>query len=203
MIYSVQGDIVLLKEYENFFVVCLKCAIGITLKIKVSSETAGKLKNGDNVNLYTHLILRESSLELIGFYSLEEKQLFKMLIGVSGIGSNSALVILSFFKKEKLFEYIYNSDDIAICRCKGIGKKTAQRLILELKDKIKSCFKDNFKKSDNSNFKQNEKILNEAVEALVVLGYGKNEALRAVAEQKERESLEVIIKNSLLILSRI
>ncbi|MCI4670980.1 MAG: Holliday junction branch migration protein RuvA [Bacteroidia bacterium] len=105
--------------------------------VKISLNTFNGIKEKKDVKLHTHFLVREDSQQLYGFESPQEKQLFEQLIGISGVGGNTALMILSSISAEDLYHAIRSEDSLALTRVKGIGAKTAARIILELKDKIK------------------------------------------------------------------
>ena len=200
MIYSVEGSLVGLKKYDGFCLAAVKCESGVSFSLKVSFKTAQEIEGRTEVFLYTELILRENLAELFGFFSEFEKEAFKILIGISGVGPSFAISILSFLSPYELFKAVSMKDCDRLCGCKGIGKKTANRIILELKDKVKSF---GIEKVKNFSNKETDKdvFVKEAVEALVVLGYKKSDALDAVMLQKEKKGVESLIKDALLILS--
>jgi Holliday junction DNA helicase RuvA len=109
---------------------------GVGYALNTTNNTLSRLKIGEKAKLYTYLHVREESFELFGFYSLEEKSCFEMLIGVSGVGPKAALSILSASTPEALALAIIGGDEKALTVAPGIGKKIAQRIILELKDKM-------------------------------------------------------------------
>ncbi len=109
---------------------------GVGYEVGVSMQTLCALKNGANAELFIHTHVREDQLMLFGFASLRERAIFRRLTGVSGIGARMGMNILSGMSINELLTAIDTSDDIAIARTPGIGKKTAQRLILELKGKL-------------------------------------------------------------------
>ena len=132
MFYSLTGKIV----YSDTGSVALECG-GVAFLCTVSLNT---LKNigriGETATLYTHLSVREDALELFGFYNTQELEFFRLLIGVSGVRPKMAIAILSQNTPDALAMAIINGKESALTACPGIGKKTAQRVILELKDKI-------------------------------------------------------------------
>ena len=151
---------------------------GIGYEINVSPSTMNKLTApGKNIKLYTYLHVREDAMELFGFLSLEEKELYEILISVSGVGPKVGLAILSTLEPNSFIHAVINSDAKSIAKAPGVGPKLAQRIILELKDKFKGygtadLTLDTEIKSDGAN---------EAVEALTSLGYTVAEATKAVA----------------------
>lgn len=130
MIGFLRGSVVQLStEY------CLLDVGGVGYRVFIPSSTRGRLKTGEDAMLYTHLSVREDALTLYGFESQEEYQAFQMLISVSGIGPKVALGILSSITVSKLFQAIHGQQISVLTKLPGVGKKSAQRLILELKDK--------------------------------------------------------------------
>ena len=175
MYYYISGELVLAEP--NTAVVD---AGGVGYKMTVSGNTLGKLagKNGTKVKLFTHLSVREDAVELYGFASLEELSVFRMLVSVSGVGTKSAVSILSLMSPERFAAAVMTGDSKAISKAQGIGAKTAARIVLELKDKVGKEFAaeasavqtEDFPETGGSN-------LTEATNALMVLGYTRAEAV--------------------------
>lgn len=168
--------------------ICVIDCGGVGYKLTVSMITADSLlsKLGKHVKLFTHLAVREDGIEMFGFGSIEERECFNKLISVSGIGPKVALSILSTHTPEKL-AFAIASDDVAlIAKTPGIGKKTASRIVLELKDKL--TIEDNYDLDEVKNISapilsSKNANLAEATEALLVLGYDKatiNGAIRGI-----------------------
>jgi Holliday junction DNA helicase RuvA len=160
---------------------------------------------GDQAKVLTYLHVREDNLQLFGFESNEERELFLQLISTPGIGPKKAQVILSSVSVEYLQKYIIEEDLAAMTSLSGVGKKTAQRLILDLKDKVKSPIIPQAKlPSSGLELPDKERILNEALTALVSLGFTKNNAqlaLQKAKQQSEQElTLEGLIKQALRLL---
>ena len=157
--------------------------IGYELNIPASMFDAG-VREGEELKIYTHMSVREDGISLFGFLSREDLEIYRMLIGVSGIGPKAALAVLSTLTADNLRFAVLSEDVQAIAKTPGIGKKTAQKLILELKDKLK--LEDALENAanavqntaDTSAGMANE-MTGEAVQALVALGYGNTEALKA------------------------
>lgn len=151
---------------------------------------------GEEVMLHTILMPREDSINLFGFYDKNERELFKLLLTVNGIGPKSAISILSSIKAEDLFEIIQENNLRLLKKIPGIGQKTAERIILELKDKIKSQAPVNISESISHNT-----LREETIEALVVLGYKQQDSEKVVSEllktNPEIQSAEEIIKLAL------
>jgi len=176
---------------------------GIGYKIYMSSKSIGTVGGiGDKVKVHTHYHVREDDISLYGFNTEEELRMFEILISVSGVGVKSALTMLSDITPTSFAIAVINDDVTRLTKVPGVGKKTAQRLILELKDKLKSqditCGEIEVQecKIDNT-------INNDAVTALQVLGYCKKEAETALEKISVKGlSIEEIIKEALKILSK-
>lgn len=137
---------------------------------------------GENVKVYTYLHLREDIMMLYGFLSKDELKVFKLLLGVNGIGPKGALAILSVMTTDDLRFAVLGDDAKAIAKAPGVGAKTAQRLILELKDKLKleDAFEQKLSHVQAETTTNVNGVKNEAVQALVALGYSSSEALKAM-----------------------
>lgn len=175
---------------------------GIGFNIHVPATVISSFSSiGDEVKVYTYLQIREDAHSLFGFLSRDDLNIFKMLINVNGIGPKGALAILSTISPDDLRFAILSDDAKLISTAPGIGSKTAQKLILELKDKIKleETF-ESYSKSVNT-VKTDDVLVakNEAVEALVSLGYGSTEAMKAVRDVENADELdsEEILKRAL------
>ena len=171
---------------------------GIGYKIFTSGATMSSIpKAGDEIMLYLEQIVREDFIGLYGFDSKEELEMFKLLLTVNGVGPRAALSLLSISRVNNLKYAILTNDEKHICRGVGIGKKTAARIILELKDKLKSDeLLDNtlnFDDGDNENIM----ALSEALSALLALGYSEKEADSVLKKIDTNDSVENIIKNAL------
>ena len=174
----------------------LEC-YGIGYKILISLQTYEVLNGKDEVKIYIHHYLREDEELYYGFATKDEREMFRLLIGVSGVGAATARMMLSSLTTDEIRNAIIAEDLNKIKSIKGIGTKSAQRLILELKDKVvKGEGSDSsvlFSTSTNS-------AVDEATTALVMLGFTKpnvNKAISAVLKEKPAASLEEIIKLSL------
>ncbi len=170
---------------------------GIGYMIQISLQTFSALENKSDVTIYIHHYLREDEEQFYGFSSKDERGLFRLLIGVSGIGVSTAQMMLSSLSSDEIRNAIISEDINRIKSIKGIGLKTAQRLILELKDKIvKGGGQDSaplFSAGSNA-------IIEEATTALVLLGFTKanvSKAISAVLKDEPSASLESIIKLAL------
>ena len=177
---------------------------GIGFNIKTSAMTIDSLPPvGDMVRIYTSLHVREDAMQIFGFLSKDELEVFKLLLNVNGIGPKGALGILSAISTDDL-RFAVLSDDVNLIKsCPGVGAKTAQKLIIELKDKLR--LEDAFEMAVNNNNKKNTVqdntviVMNEAVEALVSLGYSSKDAIAAVkkVENIQNKNSEQILKEAL------
>ena len=176
MIYSVNGEIIHLEQ--NLVVV--ECG-GVGYACRATFNTVSGLRLGDKVVLFTYLNVREDAVELFGFADRTELNCFKMLITVSGVGPKAAIAILSDLTPQAFALAVVNGDSKALTRAQGIGNKIAQRIVLELKDKLEK---------DNSAFESAEILdikvpvsnnnVSEATSALVVLGFSSQQAAKAL-----------------------
>jgi len=162
------------------------------------------LKQGETVFLYTHLVIREDAHTLYGFPSKEERDLFRLLLEVSGIGPKAGLMILSTGNPKQIVTAIQLEDVKFLTKIPGIGKKTAQRLILDLKDKCKEWVLDfsDQELQDQQSVQRQLPIDREAIDALMGLGYNEDEARQAVqsvlqANHEQELSTEELIKRAL------
>lgn len=177
----------------------------VGVNVRISTGTAARLPGvGGKVRLYTFTQVREDAFSLYGFLSRDDLEIFKRLIAVNGIGQKAGLAILSVMSADDLRFAVLSGDSAAIARAPGIGKKTAERVILDLKDKISP--------EDTLVHRQmqqtqaapeaspgNDKARNEAVEALIALGYSATDALRAVKSVSDADGMDVemILKSAL------
>lgn len=174
---------------------------GIGYKVYMSKTAIDKLEEEKEIKIYTYLKVREDDISLFGFNSLEELHMFELLISVGGIGAKSAIVILSNITPSKFALAVITSDVNTLKKLQGIGPKTAQRIILELKDKIKT--EEAIENQENT-IKQEEQIqedMEELIQALQVLGYRRYEINNILPKIKE-ETLEDRIKEALQYLAR-
>ena len=173
--------------------------VGYEVHIPLSTYTEIQRRSADgSVGLYVHTHLREGALELFGFYTAREKALFEKLIAVGGIGPKLARVILSGMASEDLLAALAASDLVRLSTIPGVGKKTAERMVLELKDKIQELMADLPVRDAAS-------PSDDLVLALVNLGYRAKEAERAVAKAREGApdaDFEELLRSGLKVLSR-
>lgn len=176
---------------------------GIGYSIYIPGQVLSLLPGvGEEVKIYTYLCVREDAFILYGFLSRDDLNVFKLLIGVSGIGPKGALAILSVMSTDDLRFAVLSDDAKAIAKAPGVGNKTAQRLIIELKDKLslEDAFEQKLSHTQEAVSGNGLKgIRNEAVEALVSLGYSSTEALKVLRdiEITEDSSVEDILKLAL------
>lgn len=157
------------------------------------------MENKEELLIYTEMIVREDSITLYGFVNKEDIEIFKKLMTVNGVGAKAALSIMSTLPTGELKKIIASEDDKSLVKAPGIGKKTAQRIVLELKDKLGDIA--SFELSPMEGTQRG--IKEEAVEALVSLGYSKGEALAGIRQvSKEIDSVEDMIKYALIALSK-
>ena len=169
---------------------------GVGYKIKISLQTFSQI-DGELCKLYTHLSIKEDSHTLFGFFEESERHLFRSLISVSGVGPSTAQVILSTYSPDEIIHNIVTADVKAIQSIKGIGGKTAQRIIIDLKDKIAKGVPTSdllFDKIDNT-------IREEALSALLALGFTKKGAEskidKVIKSNPEITSVEELVKTAL------
>lgn len=178
--------------------VVVECG-GIGYRVYTSGSTMSEMpKINDSVILYLEQIVREDFIGLYGFLTKDELNMFKLLLTINGIGAKAALSLLSIATVNNLKYAILQGEENILTKAPGVGKKTAQRIILELKDKIKPEELINFANEDENPLNNRSIInLNEALEALIALGYSPKEAEKAISHCSKEESLEDIIKESL------
>ena len=190
MITHLQGRLV----EKNPTDVVIDCN-GVGYLLNISLHTFSQLPTSENVKLFTHLSIREDAHTLYGFSSLAEREIFRLLISVSGIGASTARTMLSSLSPDQVREAIAAEDVATIQSVKGIGAKTAQRAILDLKDKILKVYglEDVSLISSNTN-------KNEALSALETLGFARKQAEKVcekIVQQDPQASVESIIKQAL------
>ena len=191
MITHIQGK--LIEKTPTYVVIDVN---GIGYKIKISLQTFSAIK-GELCKLFTHFSVKEDSHTLFGFFEESERHLFRNLISVSGVGPSTAQIILSTFSPDEIIYHITTADVAAVQSVKGIGAKTAQRIIIDLKDKVAKGLPTSnllFDKMDNTT-KQ------EALSALVALGFAKKGAEskieKVLKSNPEIVSVEELVKTAL------
>lgn len=150
---------------------CLLDVAGVGYRVFISAATRGQLRQGEEATLYTHLAVREDALLLYGFSRQEEYEIFQLLISVSGIGPKVALGALSAISVEALCQALRRQQLSQLTKLPGIGKKTAERLILELKDKVRAGEDGEDSTADTFAAPVGEERIAEAMAALTALGY--------------------------------
>ncbi len=171
MIYYIKGKLELILETEVVIDVS-----GVGISVTLPSSTLTKLQPGQEIILYTSMLVKEDGVSLFGFLSLNELNMFNLLKTVTGVGPKAALSLLSALPLDKLTLALASSDEDSLSKAPGIGKKTAQRLILELRDKLKSVA---FEKQQ-ANLSESSSDKQDAIDALIALGYSKSESMKAV-----------------------
>lgn len=195
MIYSVHGTV----EHTEPYLAVIDTG-GVSYAVSTSLQTLSRIKKGEQARLFTYLHLRENICELYGFASREELTSFKLLIGISGVGPKAAVSILSVGTPEKLALAVITGDEKALTGAPGVGKKLAQRIILELKDKLSREVAS--VPSGGAGFSmETGDALSEAQAALCVLGYSPVEAAMAVKGLEELP-VEEMIRQALKKMSR-
>jgi len=177
---------------------------GIGYRVFASYYTIQKVSLHNEIKVFTYMNVREDAINLYGFLSMEELDIFNLLLNVSGVGPKLALAITNELTPNEIILSITSEDLKTLTQCSGVGKKTAQRMILDLKDKMQSIsLSDNsvnleiIKNLDTTNYRQ------EAMEALVTLGYSKSESMQVVMEVSETDmEVSEILKLSLKKLSK-
>ena len=190
MITHIQGKLV----EKNPTDVVIDCN-GVGYLLNVSLHTFSQIPDREALKLYTHLIVREDSHTLYGFSSVAEREIFKLLISVSGIGANTARTMLSSLSPQQVKEGIAHGDVALIQSIKGIGAKTAARVILDLKDKVLKVYD-----IDEVSVNKNNTNKDEALSALEVLGFAKKQSERVVdkiVSHQPDANVETIIKEAL------
>lgn len=190
MITHIQGRLVEKNPTE----VIIDCN-GVGYFINISLHTFSQLPAGENVKLFTHLIIREDAHTLYGFSGMAEREIFRLLLSVSGIGASIARTMLSSLSPQQVMEAIASEDIATIQSVKGIGSKTAQRAVLDLRDKILKVYG----LDEVSDFTSNTNK-NEALSALETLGFARKQVEKVcdkILKQNPEATVEEIIKQAL------
>ena len=178
---------------KNPAFIYVECA-GVGYHVNISLNTYSKLENATDIQIFTHMQVREDDISLYGFADIEERGLFVLLISVSGVGANTARVILSYMTTEEIKRAIMHEDEVSLGKVKGIGPKTAKRIILDLKDKImKGSGAEAVNMPGGNNIMRDE-----ALSALVALGFSKANVDKLISQilskHKEVDNVEDLIK---------
>lgn len=192
MIYSVRGNLILMDA--GFAVI--EC-VGVGYRVQTSLTTQKQLKLNTETMLYTYMNVREDAMELFGFASKGELNTFKMLIGITGVGPKVALAILSDLTSEQIAMCVSSGDSKTLTRANGVGPKLAQRIVLELKDKIKGVVDTaGFDVSKGSVIADTGNVP-KAVAALAVLGYSAADVTPILSKLDPSMSVEAMIAATL------
>lgn len=173
---------------------------GVGYEVQISLNTYSRINTLDEGLLHTHLIVREDAHILFGFADLAEKEMFLLLIAISGIGSNTARVMLSYMKPDELSRAIIQGNAKQLEGIKGIGKKTAERIVVELRDKLA---KQPVETGSNISAWKGNTLQSDALNALIALGINRqaaDQAIQKVQEQDPGIGVELLIKKALQIL---
>ena len=197
MIATLRGNLL----YSDLTSLIVECG-GVGFKCTTTSATLGTLPNiGDEIFLYTYLAVREDAMDLFGFSTVEEMEAFKMIISVNGVGPKIGIALLCEFTPNQLYLYIGSNDAKALTSANGVGIKLAQRIVLELKDKVEKI--GYISSADlKPKAKPQKSTSDEAVAALMSLGYTKGEASLAVGKIEEDLPTDELIKQALKLLAR-
>ena len=190
MITQLQGRLV--EKHPTHVVIDCQ---GVGYEVNISLHTYGQLTTDEQIRLYTHLQVREDAHILYGFYQPLERSIFRLLISISGIGASIARTMLSSMTPHQIQQAIVREDLAAIKAVKGIGLKTAQRVLIELKDKIQ-----NVQGLDELPVQKNNTIKEETLSALEVLGYPRRQAEKVIdniLQSNPESSVELLIKQAL------
>jgi len=190
MITQLQGR--LIEKYPTHVVIDCQ---GVGYEVHISLHTFEQLGREENIRLFTHLQIREDAHTLYGFYQTVERSVFRLLISISGIGANTARTMLSSMSPSEIQQAIVNENIAAIKAVKGIGLKTAQRVIIELKDKVQ-----NIAGMEEIPVLKSNTIKEETLSALEVLGYPRKQAEKVIDNLLQSDpdrSVEMLIKLAL------
>jgi Holliday junction DNA helicase RuvA len=199
MLYYIQGKLV--EKTPTFLVVG---HLGFAWQVKITLTTFASIQTLESAKLFTSLVVKSenqsvSGFDLYGFYTQSERDLFEKMISVSGVGANTARMMLSSFKPEEIIQAIATENEPLIQSIKGIGPKSAKRIILELKDKVTKLTNEGAISFTNLNNNQREEALN----ALVTLGFQKaavEKVLSKLLVGDSSKSVETLIKEALKVL---
>ena len=171
---------------------------GVGYFLNISIQTFSRIGSQTEVKLYTHFVVREDAQVLYGFYDRAERDIFRLLIGVSGVGGNTARMILSSFTSEEVTRIVSAGQAEVLKTVKGLGLKTAQKIIVELRDKIGSIGSDSAMTTTYNN--STDDVFGEAVSALTMLGFARQAAekvLREIRKESPGISVEELVRIAL------
>ncbi len=193
MIYSLNG-ILIDRDLSS---VVIECG-GVGYKCSVTNQTLRQLpETGSKLFLYTYMNVREDAVDLFGFITKDEMETFRLLISVNGVGPKAAIAILSEMQPDKLSFCIAAGDAKAITKAQGVGPKLAQRIVLELKDKVAAPAGEPVAGGNAVADNVSGDNMGQAIAALVALGYSQSEAVSAAAKADPSAPVEMIIKTAL------
>ena len=197
----IKGEIIDISE-DNLVLECNNIGYNIRIPLSVAQRLPGI---GATVKIYTYTSVREDAFNLFGFLSKDDLEIYKKLIAVNGIGPKGALSILSAMSADDLRFAILSGDAAAIAKAQGVGKKSAERIILELRDKVQfmGSAATDLEGLTSSETTAETNAKNEAIEALTSLGYSPSDALRAVRQIELTEDMDAgtILKQALKLIS--
>ena len=197
MIYNVRGTL----TYTDINYAVVECG-GVGFKCFVSMTTLKELPPlGKEANLYTYLSVREDAMDLFGFATQQELDAFKLLITVSGVGPKAAMAVLSVLPPDRLSSAVSSGDVKSIQSAQGVGKKTAERIVLELKDKMLGIAPSNAAAVQSIQAVASNSDAQEAVEVLVSLGFNQSDAATVVGAMDKGLSVDDMIRKGLKQLS--
>lgn len=198
MIATLRGTLI----YSDNASIIVECG-GVGLKALATTSTLNRLpQKGEEVFVHTYMAVREDAIELFAFSDVDELDTFKMLISVSGVGAKMGIALLSELSASQIVLAISTGDSKTLTRANGVGPKLAQRIVLELKDKVGSLGGEEVELNTPVKNTKTLTAAGEAVEALISLGYTKGEASLAVSRLDEGLSSEELIKQALKALAR-
>ena len=193
MIYNVKGKL----TYTSPDFAVVECG-GVGFKCFVSMTTLRELPSiGNEVNLYTYMSVKEDAIDLFGFFTLEELNAFKLLISVSGVGPKAAMSVLSALPPDRLSIAVSSGDAKSVQAANGVGKKIAERIVLELKDKMAGVSTKSSAVVEGIQSAKKGTNAGEAIEALVTLGYDRSDAAAVVGTLDKELSVESMIGQAL------
>ena len=202
MIYSLTGRLI----HKQNSVAVIECA-GVGYSCQTTNQTLSRL-SGDTVTLFTYMHITENSLDLFGFASHDELEMFKLLISVSGVGPKVGLAILNEYPPDRLILFIASGDAKMITKAQGVGPKLAQRIVLELKDNASKMLPTGVIAAPDDIFSSSSErtvgsdSFSEAIGALVSLGYSRSEAVQALSGVDAKLSSDDMIREALRKLAR-
>ncbi len=195
MFFSLNGTLI----YKEAGIVAIECA-GVGYRCFITENTQRFLPEvGEQLKLFTCLNVREDSMTIFGFYTKEEKDCFKTITSVSGVGAKVGLAILSQFSPEEVAMYIASGDGKKLTKASGVGPKLASRIVLELKDKFKDISINNNKYLGAISKSKN---IEQAIQALAVLGYSEEDISEPISKLDSSLSVEELIRLTLKSMAR-